>query len=183
VTIKYLSVASLTLIAGLAVSCSTSNVPDANTAQKQMPANHGMSNMPHTDGVNQRGDEVMGFDHMKTTHHFRLLPDGGAIEVGVNDASDSASRDQIRQHLSHIAGMFADGNFNAPMLIHGREPDGVSTMQRLKADIKYEYEQTAEGGRVRISTGNPEALKAVHDFLRFQISDHQTGDPTEVQGK
>ena len=122
----------------------------------------------------------MGFDHLKTTHHFRLLPDGGAIEVDANDANDAASRDQIRQHLTHIAGLFADGNFNAPMLIHGREPDGVPAMQRLKAEIKYQYEETPNGGRVRISTGNPEALKSVHDFLRFQISDHQTGDPTEV---
>jgi hypothetical protein len=140
-----------------------------------------MSNMSHTEGVMQRGDEVMGFDHAKTTHHFRLLPDGGAIEVEANDANDTASRDQIRQHLSHIAEMFAEGNFNAPMLIHGREPDGVPVMKNLKSDIKYQYEQTDKGARVRISTTIPEALKAVHDFLRFQITDHQTGDPTEVQ--
>jgi hypothetical protein len=31
-----------------------------------------------------------------------------------------------------------------------------------------------------IETNNPKALKAVHDFLRFQIAEHQTGDPTEV---
>jgi hypothetical protein len=32
-----------------------------------------------------------------------------------------------------------------------------------------------------IKTGNPEALAAIHDFLRFQISDHRTGDSPEVQ--
>lgn len=29
---------------------------------------------------------IKGFPHDQTTHHFRLLPDGGAIEVTVNDA-------------------------------------------------------------------------------------------------
>ena len=28
-----------------------------------------------------------------------------------------------------------------------------------------------------IFTGNPEALAAVHEFLRFQIKDHRTNDP------
>jgi hypothetical protein len=30
---------------------------------------------------------------------------------------------------------------------------------------------------VDIVTTDAEALKAVHDFLRFQIADHKTGDP------
>jgi len=39
----------------------------------------------HHDAVNQHGDQVMGFSHEKTTHHFRLYADGGAIEVTAND--------------------------------------------------------------------------------------------------
>ena len=49
--------------------------------------------------MNKRGDHVMGFDHTKTTHHFRLLPDGGTIEVAANTVEDTESRDQIRMHL------------------------------------------------------------------------------------
>jgi hypothetical protein len=37
------------------------------------------------------------------------------------------------------------------------------------------------GGRIRITTNNKEALAAVHEFLRFQIADHQTGDSTEIE--
>jgi hypothetical protein len=131
--------------------------------------------------MNMRGDRVMGFDHDKTTHHFRLLPDGGFIQVEANDAPDIASRDQIRMHLSHIATMFADGNFKAPMLIHDQTPPGVPTMQRSKAKITYKFENTDQGGRVRISTRNAEALTAIHEFLRFQIKEHKTGDPLEVK--
>jgi hypothetical protein len=129
------------------------------------------------DEVNRRGDHEMGFSHEKTTHHFRLAKDGGAIEVTANDQSDAESRDQIRQHLSHIAMMFSAGNFNAPMLIHDQTPPGVPVMKRLKSQIKYEFETIESGGRVRINSSNREAIDAVHAFLRFQITDHQTGDP------
>lgn len=131
----------------------------------------------HHDDVNRRGDHEMGFSHEKTTHHFRLSKDGGAIEVTANDPNDTESRDQIRQHLGHIAMMFSAGNFNAPMLIHDQTPPGVPAMKRLKSQIKYEFENMESGGRVKISTMNREAIDAVHEFLRFQITDHQTGDP------
>ena len=134
----------------------------------------------HHASVNERGDHVMGFSHEKTTHHFRLYPDGGAIEVTANDPKDQESRDQIRMHLGHIAQMFAEGNFRAPMLIHDRTPPGVPTLQRLKKEIAWTFEKVEKGGRVRASTVNAEALGALHEFLRFQISDHQTGDPQTV---
>jgi hypothetical protein len=122
----------------------------------------------------------MGFSHEKTTHHFILYSDGGAIEVTANDATDSESRDQIQMHLGHIAKMFAAGDFNAPMLVHDKVPPGVPVLERLKADVSYRYEKLDKGGRVRIVTANPEALSAVHEFLRFQISDHQTGDSGKI---
>src|SRR5580704_2810382 len=125
----------------------------------------------HHKGVERRGDHRMGFSHYKTVHHFRLYNDGGAIEVTANDPKDTESRDQIRMHLSHIAGMFADGNFKAPMLIHDQVPPGVPTLERLKTEIGYRYEDIEAGGRVRIATKNKQALPAVHEFLRFQIAD------------
>ncbi len=134
----------------------------------------------HQKGVNERGDHVMGFSHDKTTHHFRVYDDGGAIEVQANDREDTTSRGQIRAHLSHIAQMFAAGDFNAPMLIHDRVLPGVPEMKRLKDEISYQYSDLERGGSVRITTQNPEALKAVHQFLRFQISDHQAGDSLQV---
>jgi hypothetical protein len=134
----------------------------------------------HHSAVEKSGDHVMGFSHEKTTHHFRLYADGGAIEVTANDPKDTNTRDQIRMHMSHIAGMFAEGNFRAPILIHDRIPPGVPVLQRLKAEVSYRFEEIECGGRVRIATKNKEALAAVHDFLRFQIADHRTGDTDEI---
>lgn len=134
----------------------------------------------HTHGVNMRGDRAMGFSHMRTTHHFRLLPDGGDIEVTANDLADTVSREAIRTHLTQIATLFAAGEFSAPMRIHDRVPPGVVDLQRLKGQVRYAYQPVENGGRVRISTRNARALVAIHEFLRFQITDHKTGDPLEV---
>jgi len=137
----------------------------------------------HHAGVNERGDHVMGFDHEKTTHHFTLTADGGVIDVSADDDADVASRDAIRNHLSHIAKMFAAGDFEAPMLIHDQVPPGVPVMKEKKAVIHYGYEKTKAGARIVITTADPKALAAVHNFLRFQISDHQTGDSAEMKPK
>jgi len=130
--------------------------------------------------MNKRGDHVMGFDHTRTTHHFLLQESGGSIEVTANSSDDVESSKQIRMHLKHIAMMFAEGNFKAPMLIHDQTPPGVPVMQELKDEIKYNFEEIDRGAAVRISTKNPTALKAIHDFLRFQIKEHKTGDSLEL---
>ena len=131
-------------------------------------------------GMESRGDQAMGFSHEKTTHHFRLYKDGGAIEVAANDAKDADSRNMIRMHLSHIAQMFAEGNFEAPMFIHSTTPPGVATMKELRDQISYQYLNADNGGRVRIRSANSRAVAAVHDFLRFQIAEHKTGDTAEI---
>ncbi|MGA2811311.1 MAG: hypothetical protein ABSG16_07935 [Candidatus Acidiferrum sp.] len=131
-------------------------------------------------GIETRGDHAMGFSHETTTHHFRLYQFGGAIEVSANDSKDLTSRDQIRMHLSHIVTMFAQGVFNVPMFIHDKMPPGASTMSKLRDQIRYQLEDTPQGARIEIVTKNKEALTAIHDFLRFQISDHETGDSVEI---
>jgi len=119
----------------------------------------------------------MGFSHEKTTHHFVLTEDGGSIEVRANDVKDTESRDEIREHFQHIVQMFAAGNFNVPMLVHARKQvPGTAVMAKLKDDLHWDLEQTPRGARIVITADNQPALAAVHEFLRFQIADHQTGD-------
>ena len=133
------------------------------------------------DGVNARGDQGMGFSHEKTTHNFHLLTDGGSIEIQSNEPTDAASQEAIRQHLAMIAIKFSQGDFAIPMFIHATVPPGVETIQRLKRKITYEAENTQRGAQLRMTTPDSEALAAIHAFLRFQIHDHRTGDPLEVQ--
>ena len=150
---------------GAASRAQTQPAPDRRDAQSEMI---------------HRGDQMMGFSAAKTTHHFRLFQDGGAIEVAANDPNDTQSRNQIQMHLSHIASMFSKGNFNAPMFIHDTTPPGVATMTKLSSEIRYDYEETPAGARVRIKTQNSQALDAVHAFLLLQIIEHHTGDSAVV---
>jgi hypothetical protein len=130
--------------------------------------------------MNARGAHVMGFDQDKTTHSFRLHPDGGAVDISVKDGADATNRDAIRSHLPHIAQMFGDGNFEAPMLIHATRVPGTEQMAAMKNRIRFVYVETPRGGRLDIFTSDAAALKAVHEFMRFQIDDHRTGDTTSV---
>ncbi len=131
--------------------------------------------------MNKRGDQGMGFAQDKLTHHFLLRKDGGAIQVTANSADDKASREEIQMHLHHIARAFKSGDFNIPMFVHDQTPPGVGVMTRLKEQIHYKYEAAANGGRVVISSANAEAVTAIHDFLKFQITEHKTGDSLEVK--
>jgi hypothetical protein len=134
----------------------------------------------HQAEVEKHGDEAMGYPHDKTTHHFRLYSDGGTIEVTVNDSKDSMNMQAIRSHLTHIVTMFSIGEFSIPMFVHDQVPPGVPVMKEKHNEISYSFEELPAGGRVRIQTTNPDALKAVHRFLRFQIEDHHTGDTTDI---
>ncbi|MEO6655472.1 MAG: hypothetical protein ABIO36_05270 [Pyrinomonadaceae bacterium] len=123
------------------------------------------------------GKKEMGFSQTETTHHFLIMKDGGAIQVEVNASDDSSNRNKIRSHLKEIAQQFTAGIFTTPFAVHGQIPPGVPVMDRLKKAIKYQYEETQNGARIRISTNNQQALSAIHAFLTFQIEEHKTGDP------
>jgi hypothetical protein len=76
--------------------------------------------------------------------------------------------------------MFSNGEFSIPIFVHDHVLPGVPVMKDKRAEISYTFEEFPTGGRVRIKTTNVNALKAIQDFLRFQIEDHHTGDRTDV---
>jgi hypothetical protein len=132
----------------------------------------GQHQHPHTQDRAQQG---MGFDQQKTTHHFLIQTTGGTIEVTARNASDTASVDQIRAHLRHIASAFAQGDFSLPVFVHDTDPTtlpGVTMMKARRAEMTFRYEDIGAGGRVVINTPNTSdiaARDALHEFLRFQI--------------
>ena len=167
-----MSIALAVVIGAVAVA-----VPSAQQATAQAkpapPAD------PHAQ-MHARGNHAMGFDQNKTTHHFLLFEDGGAIEVRVNDAADKTNRDAIRSHLPHITKMFGSGDFSTPVLVHDTNVPGAKELAALKDRLTYTYVETSAGGRVDIVTTDREALDAVHRFLRYQITDHKTGDSVQI---
>lgn len=131
--------------------------------------------------MKERGAAAMGFDQDRTTHQFGLTTTGAFIQVQVNDLADVANRDAIRAHLKEIAAEFARGDFSKPFMTHAENPPGVEIMRRQRSAIRFAVEEITSGGRVRITTADPEALNAVHDFVRYQITEHRTGDSLNIQ--
>ena len=150
------------------------------TLQPQSAAAPPQDHSKHEE-MEHRGNQGMGFDQDKITHHFLLRKDGGAIQVTANSADDKTSREEIQMHLHHIGHAFKSGDFNIPMFVHGQTPPGVGTMTKLKDQIHYRFEEAENGGRVVISSANADAVRAIHEFLKFQITEHKTGDALEMK--
>jgi hypothetical protein len=135
----------------------------------------------HHHGVLERGEQRMGFDQQTTLHNFVLMSDGGLVRVQAKSPRDHAAIQQIRGHLREIRNEFAKGNFEAPEFIHAKTPPGVSVMQQQKASIRYSYRIIAGGAELRISSKHANVVAAIHEFLKFQITDHNTGDSLQVR--
>lgn len=130
---------------------------------------------------NDKDARPMPFDQDKTVHHFYLLKNGGAVEVSAKDPADKTTIDAIQKHLDMQAKLFERGNFDAPIAEHGKVPDGVNTIKKLRKEITFEVMQMDSGAALRMFSVNIQARQAIQDFLKFQIQEHHTGDPTEVQ--
>ena len=137
----------------------------------------------HPGHAMDRANKGMGFDQAKTTHHFRLEHDGGTIEVVAKDRDDRTTVSQVRGHLKHVDQAFADGDFSLPMFVHDTEVPGTAVMKERRSSIAYSLELLPNGAKVMIRTSNPQALAAVHEFLRYQIREHKTGDPLQPKSK
>ena len=131
--------------------------------------------------LKKRGADVMGFDQDRTSHHFKLSKTGGTIEVTTKDSVDYVSREQVRMHLKIIAEQFAKGDFGKPFATHGELPPGVRAMQEGRSALTFTYEELAAGARVLIVASNARAIDAVHEFLRYQIREHKTGDRLAIE--
>jgi hypothetical protein len=133
----------------------------------------------HDHAMMQRGAHAMGFDQGTAVHHFLLEADGGTIQITAIDAGDADTIGRVRQHLAHVRAAFAAGNFELPAFIHSGPPPGVPVLKARREALGYRYEEIPAGGRVVVTTKDVEARTALHDFLRFQITEHKTGDPLQ----
>ena len=171
------------ILVALVTSATAQDMKDCPMHAQHMKEAQASQSKEHYEGVDKRGEarEGMGFSQAETTHHFLLTENGGIIQVTANDPADKESIGQVQQHFEHIRMSFSKGDFSIPHFVHDQTPAGVKVMQQQKAKITYTTEKLENGARLKIETKSPEALAAIHEFLRFQIADHRTGDPGTVQ--
>jgi hypothetical protein len=125
--------------------------------------------------LQQRGETAMGVNQYTSQHVFEALPDGGRIVLQRKE-SDSAGEATIRAHMRRISTAFRNGDFALPGFVHATgDVPGTAVMKRLKAEITYTSRDLPGGAEVVISSRNPEAVSAIHDFLAFQRMDHRAG--------
>jgi hypothetical protein len=118
-----------------------------------------------------RGKMAMGVDQYASAHQFDALPNGGRIALEMK-AGDSLAVAQIRAHLKLIQHAFQAGDFSTPEFVHARGMPGTDVMSRRKDVITYTYADLPRGGEVRIATGDPQSLMAIHQFIAAQRGDH-----------
>jgi hypothetical protein len=121
--------------------------------------------------MQERGRTAMGVDQYTSTHHFDALPDGGRIELQRN-AEDTAGTAQIRAHIHQIARAFEAGDFSTPAMVHMQSVPGAKTMAARRSKISYEVQDLPRGAELRIRTADPDALRAIHEFMAFQRGEH-----------
>lgn len=125
--------------------------------------------------LQQRGETAMGVNQYTSQHVFEPLPDGGRIVLQRTE-SDSVGVGEIRAHMRTISHSFANGDFAVPGFVHATSNvPGTAAMKRLRSEISYTPRDLPGGAQVVISTRNPEAVSAIHEFLAFQRMDHRTG--------
>src|SRR6476660_7118354 len=141
------------------------------------PATPGQSDTAFK-AMDMRHGEVVGTDPMALEHLFVSLPDGGDI-VLERQIHEDLGINQIRAHLLLISRSFANGDFTTPGFVHDKPVPGTDVMAERASKISYTVEDTEHGGIVHIRTDDPEALKAIHSFIEFQIAEHHTHQPTD----
>jgi hypothetical protein len=117
----------------------------------------------------------MGVNQYTSAHIFEPLPIGGRIVLQRKE-TDSVGETTIRTHMRTIATAFANGDFALPGFVHAMsDVPGTAKMKALRSEITYSERDLPRGAEVVISTKNPDAVAAIHEFLAFQRMDHRAG--------
>ena len=123
--------------------------------------------------MDMRHDTAVGTAPMTLAHQFVTQPDGGDI-ILERQIHEDMGINQIRAHLLLISRSFARGDFSVPGFVHEKPIPGTVIMAQRAGQITYTVEDLPHGGVVHIKTSDPEALKAIHSFIAFQIAEHRT---------
>lgn len=125
------------------------------------------------DTVERRGAQVMPFSLERTVHVFTKTERGGLQQVLVRDEADAAQIGLVREHLRHIAGRFARGDFSDPAQIHGDDMPGLAELRRAgPGRIAVTYGELPLGAQVEYATEDPVLIAAIHRWFDAQLEDH-----------
>jgi hypothetical protein len=161
-------------IAILALSATFGGALQAQSDAHRAHAGHTAAPDTAFGALQERGKAAMGVDQYTSIHRFDVLPDGGRIELQ-RDGDDAEGVAQIRRHMRAVAGAFAAGDFDVPTLVHTQEVPGTRVMRERARMIRYAVRDLPRGAEVRLTTRDPETLRAIREFMEFQRREHRSG--------
>ena len=97
------------------------------------------------------------------TTHITLNRTGGVIATEAANPEDPADTQFIQTRLAVMT------------------MTGLPELKPLGSSVKYNFEATWDGARLRIETSDAAALNAIHNALRLKIAELQTGDSGQVE--
>lgn len=110
---------------------------------------------------------------------FEPLQTGGRIELQT-EAADAERVRSIRRFLRDLMLALRSGDFSAPAVTHLSTVPGAEAMAEKRGVIFYSYRELPGGGELLITSRDPVAVRAVHNFLLFERSEPRgrlLGDP------
>lgn len=186
VAVAVLSIAACTRNSPPRASAPAAPVDHGSMTAERHAAMHGTPDSPAKAGdtafaaMQERGRMAMGVDQYTSAHKFDLMSDGGRIQLQ-RDNDDSLGVAQIRAHMKLIQHAFQAGDFSTPEFVHAQEMPGTRVMSKKRAAITYSYADLPRGGEVRLISADPEAISAIHEFLKAQRNEHRAGGSDELK--
>lgn len=126
--------------------------------------------------MNARFSRVLGVSVEKIVLHFYLVKNGGVIDLTAKDPKDAITVNAIQKYLQNQKELWEKGKESAVTDIHEKPPESAATMRKLRNDITFYAAKTDNGGDLRMFSINEQARVAIQDYMRFEITEHKTGD-------
>ena len=120
-------------------------------------------------------------DESKIERHYWLLKNGGAIEIVCKAPCDSSTQTAIQSYLDSLSKAFEKGSFEPEFVGGANAPESLITLRKLRDEVTFQAASSDIGYSLRMLTVNPQARDAIYDFLRYEITNRKTGDPTTVE--
>ncbi len=130
--------------------------------------------------MNARFSKAVGVSLDKFILHYYLVKNGGVVELAAKDPGDAATVAAIQKYLQSQRELWEKGKETVVTEIHGTFPEPAATMRKLRNEITFYMAKTDNGGVLRMFSINDQARAAIQDYLKFEITQHKTGDSPTI---
>ena len=156
--------------------------PPETTAEPPAAEPEGESASPTPDNDRgQRKTDVAANGEDSASYQFVVTRSGGLIRLTVDDPDNAEAAGRAQIDLREAAAQYARGEFSGEPATHGLTPPGTPQMRQLRNRIIYTEHAIQDGAELIISSTDARAVTAIHQFLEFQIREHQSGDWTAIR--